>query len=121
VGANASAISSLDSKINIVGDKVDVNAQAITGLQAEIKDKASSEALNQLSVTVRDQGQLIDTQGQAITKVESKVDNLKVGTGNLLRNSSFSESLDQWAWNGQVESADFIAEYGIPSGQSKYL
>ncbi|MBN4688548.1 hypothetical protein, partial [Escherichia coli] len=59
--------------------------------------------------------------GQAITKVESKVDNLKVGTGNLLRNSSFSESLDQWAWNGQVESADFIAEYGIPSGQSKYL
>ncbi|QIW91534.1 putative tail fiber protein [Acinetobacter phage vB_AbaM_D22] len=121
VGANASAISSLDSKVNIVGDKVDVNAQAITGLQAEIKDKASSEALNQLSVTVRDQGQLIDTQGQAITKVESKVDNLKVGTGNLLRNSAFSESLDQWSSNGQIQSTDFITEYGIPSGQPKYL
>ncbi|MBN4836588.1 hypothetical protein, partial [Enterobacter hormaechei] len=55
-------------------DDIRVNAEAITGLSGRIDGKADAQALSQLQTTVREQGETISSQGQAITQVQATAD-----------------------------------------------
>jgi predicted phage tail protein len=90
--ADASALTALDSKVATIDGKVTSQGQAITALENSIAGKADASAVNQLKTTVEQQGNTISSQGQAITKVEAKVENISVGSRNLI--------LDAETWAG---------------------
>ncbi|MFW2174357.1 phage tail protein [Acinetobacter guillouiae] len=94
--ADASALTALDSKVSTIDGNVTSQGQAITALENSIAGKADASAVNQLKTTVEQQGNTISSQGQAITKVEAKVENISVGSRNLLRDA------ETWAGAGNA-------------------
>lgn len=85
--ADASALTALDSKVETIDGNVKSQAQALTALENSIEGKADTSAVNQLKSAVEQQGNTISSQGQAITKVEARVDNIAVGSRNLVRDA----------------------------------
>ncbi|MDA3442626.1 phage tail protein [Acinetobacter bereziniae] len=85
--ADASALTALDSKVETIDGNVKSQGQALTALENSIAGKADTSAVNQLKTAVEQQGNTISSQGQAITKVEAKVDNIAVGSRNLVRDA----------------------------------
>ncbi|MCV2445598.1 TipJ family phage tail tip protein, partial [Acinetobacter bereziniae] len=85
--ADASALIVLDSKVETIDGNVKSQGQALTALENSIAGKADISAVNQLKTAVEQQGNTISSQGQAITKVEAKVDNIAVGSRNLVRDA----------------------------------
>ncbi|MDO6646399.1 TipJ family phage tail tip protein [Acinetobacter guillouiae] len=119
--ADASALTALDSKVATIDGKVTSQGQAITALENSIAGKADASAVNQLKTTVEQQGNTISSQGQAITKVEAKVDNIAIGSENLIDEAGvWSTGL---ATGGDVAtlSSDLSVLYVWSGGTSNYV
>lgn len=99
--ADASALTALDSKVSTIDGNVTSQGQAITALENSIAGKADASAVNQLKTTVEQQGNTISSQGLAITKVEARVDNIAVGSANLIT--------DAGVWSNSVTSDPSIS------------
>ncbi|WP_206060106.1 hypothetical protein, partial [Escherichia coli] len=69
--ASARAVSLLNTKIDNVDNKVNIQAQAITDLRSDLNNKANAQALNELSTIVQEQGETIQSQGKVLTSVEA--------------------------------------------------
>lgn len=91
IDANASALSTLDSKVTSIDGRVTSNTGSITNLQAgltaannSISTKADSSALNALTARVDSTENGIQATNTSVTSLESKLNNVSVGATNLL-------------------------------------
>lgn len=119
--ADASALTALQSEVTEIDGELKSQGQAITALENSIADKADASAVNQLKTTVEEQGNTITSQGQAITKVEARVDNIAVGSENLIDDAGVWGT--QIATGGDIASlsSDLSVLYVWSSGQAHYV
>ena len=120
--ADATVVQALESRVTEGEGKITSQGQAITGLQNSLEGKADASALNQLKTTVEDHEGRITAQGQSITSVEAKVDNIAVGSENLIT--------DAGVWNNVVNtdpqitatlSQDLTEITVVCTGQGNYV
>lgn len=104
VSSLSTAINSINSNINKVGDQTSSNSTAITSLKNSLSDtnsavakKADATALQTLQNTVTQQGKDIASQSDSVTKLSNALNNVSIGGVNLIKNSG-----DMTGWSGKT-------------------
>ncbi|WP_058911135.1 TipJ family phage tail tip protein [Entomohabitans teleogrylli] len=94
--ANASALSSLATRVESTEGKINSQAKSITKLETDVAGKANQTAVNALESSVSKQGDTIASQGINITRLNNSV-NFIAGSGDsLIPNGDFSSGIELW-------------------------
>lgn len=104
VSSLSTAINSINSNVNKVGDQTSSNSAAITSLKNSLSDtdsavakKADASALQTLQNTVTQQGKDIASQSDSVTNLSNALSNVSIGGVNLIKNSG-----DMAGWSGKT-------------------
>ncbi|HHU0577980.1 TPA: phage tail tip fiber protein [Klebsiella pneumoniae] len=104
VSSLSTAINSINSNVNKVGDQTSSNSAAITSLKNSLSDtdsavakKADASALQTLQNTVTQQGKDIASQSDSVTNLSNALNNVSIGGVNLINNSG-----DMTGWSGKT-------------------
>lgn len=104
VSSLSTAINSINSNVNKVGDQTSSNSAAITSLKNSLSDtdsavakKADASALQTLQNTVTQQGKDIASQSDSVTNLSNALNNVSIGGVNLIKNSG-----DMTGWSGKT-------------------
>lgn len=104
VSSLSTAINSINSNVNKVGDQTSSNSAAITSLKNSLSDtdsavakKADASALQTLQNTVTQQGKDIASQSDSVTNLSNALNNVSIGGVNLIKNSG-----DMAGWSGKT-------------------
>lgn len=104
VSSLSTAINSINSNVNKVGDQTSSNSAAITSLKNSLSDtdsavakKADASALQTLQNTVTQQGKDIASQSDSVTNLSNALSNVSIGGVNLIKNSA-----DMAGWSGKT-------------------
>jgi predicted phage tail protein len=91
---NAKAISALDSRVDVTEASITSQSSAITALQSDVADKASTSALNALDTRVDVTESQITAQTSSINLIKASL----TGGGNLLQNTDFESDISGWVF-----------------------
>lgn len=119
IDANASAVSSLTSRVTTAEGRITSQGTLITGLrndltttQGQVNNKADASALQSLQNTVTGQGNTLTSQGQAITNLTNSL-----VLGNLIVNGDLKTNADNWQDSGTGSSFSYnTTDKAIQSG-----
>lgn len=96
--ADNSAVTALDSRVTATEKTVTAQGNSITKLQSDVGGKADATAVNNLATRVTKAENTISSQGDSITNLQNTVDNIAVGSKNLLPESGTLNG-----WNGVTD------------------
>ncbi|CAL1777604.1 tail protein [Acinetobacter phage vB_AbaM_Rocket] len=101
VEASASALSGLTTEVSRIDGVVKTQGTDIVNIKTALGGKADASALQTLQGTVIQQGKDITANSQALTGLESNLNDVQASTGqNLIWNGDFTDGLNNWALNG---------------------
>lgn len=103
VEASASALSGLTTEVSRIDGVVKTQGTDIVNIKTALGGKADASALQTLQGTVIQQGKDITANAQALTGLESNLNDIQASTGqNLIWNGDFTDGLNNWVLNGNV-------------------